>query len=819
MDVRLPDGTVIKNIPDGTTKAQLIQKLQSNGYDTSSLMDQPAEAAPPSGVPSEYPYQPPEPEVAPSFMSRVGGLLETPLAAGAGMLMGAAAPFAGIGATLLSGKYGTQEGIRAGEEAARKVQGMAWQPRTQTARDILSGAGELLQASGLQGIAPTNLMAGAAYAPAAVNALTREADLAKQAYRSIPSVAAKTAETAARKSAESWQNINRIEAAQDAQRLGIKLNPAISNPNKTTKTLDVLVGDQDVNALASKANLNKWTDIARNEIGIPPDMKLGPDAFEFARRSANAPYEKIRQIPQLKADDSIISQVRGLQQQALIGDPQVAEAARKMIDVVVGQLQQGVTGEQTIKSIRDLRQGAQRIKNNAVNPPTNAQLAVAKVQMGVADALENMVEGNLSGRALDEYRKARVHMAKTYAYEDAIDFNRGIIDPARLAKATNDNPRLQGDIAAMGRIAGNFPEIAQLDPQGTQTLARFSRFTAPGLIGYGLGDMVGSPLLGMAVGSTVGAMASGLGARSLISGVPGLRNFGLSGEAIQNRLAMPPDNRIMPNVWGPRPVAPPSQNTPAIYDPRNAVVPPEDRPNWVFGRPDADVRVEIPQTPPQLGAPSAESTMAAIRNRNEFDYRMQKSLAEDAEQAALAAQEASRAPTGRGTLFDLDPVTGKLKEVSAGLKGATPDIIESTGKDLDSAVAKLSSGQPFKLSAEEKISWDKRRVDALSIDPSLSKLNDRQIAEKMLDRKWVDEAIAKAREKAKGFDEAAKRDKDAQKIRAAQQNRDRLMDFAESLEEKIRTSRPVSSGSQGPKTREAIRNRLVGGENRNALND
>lgn len=37
MDVRLPDGTVIQNVPDGTTKAQLAEKLQANGYDISKL--------------------------------------------------------------------------------------------------------------------------------------------------------------------------------------------------------------------------------------------------------------------------------------------------------------------------------------------------------------------------------------------------------------------------------------------------------------------------------------------------------------------------------------------------------------------------------------------------------------------------------------------------------------------------------------------------------------------------------------------------------------------------------------------------------------
>lgn len=37
MDVRLPDGTVIQNVPDGITKAQLVEKLKANGYDISKL--------------------------------------------------------------------------------------------------------------------------------------------------------------------------------------------------------------------------------------------------------------------------------------------------------------------------------------------------------------------------------------------------------------------------------------------------------------------------------------------------------------------------------------------------------------------------------------------------------------------------------------------------------------------------------------------------------------------------------------------------------------------------------------------------------------
>jgi len=73
---------------------------------------------------------------------RIMGVIETPLALGATLAGGAIAPFVGIAGTLASGKYGTQEGIRAGEEAMKAVQ---YQPRTQTAREALGAVGEFLQ--------------------------------------------------------------------------------------------------------------------------------------------------------------------------------------------------------------------------------------------------------------------------------------------------------------------------------------------------------------------------------------------------------------------------------------------------------------------------------------------------------------------------------------------------------------------------------------------------------------------------------------------------------------------------------------------------
>jgi hypothetical protein len=55
MDVRLPDGTVIQNVPDGISKADLTAKLKNNGYDVTKLTETVVTATreTPSEIPAE----------------------------------------------------------------------------------------------------------------------------------------------------------------------------------------------------------------------------------------------------------------------------------------------------------------------------------------------------------------------------------------------------------------------------------------------------------------------------------------------------------------------------------------------------------------------------------------------------------------------------------------------------------------------------------------------------------------------------------------------------------------------------------------------
>jgi hypothetical protein len=246
------------------------------------------------------------------------------------------------------------------------------------------------------------------------------------------------------------------------------------------------------------------------------------------------------------------------------------------------------------------------------------------------------------------------------------------------------------------------------------------------------------------------------------------------------------------------------------YDWRNAVQTPDQYyvPNWVYGRPTPDVRVQPPANA-LLPAPSAESTMASVAQRRAYDLELERALAQQAEQAAAAQAAAARAPTRGGTLYELDPTTGRLRSASQGVKGATPETFVDYGTSLQSATDKLSSGRPFALSAEEKVAWGRTKVDLAEAVPGLKKLSDGAIADKMMDRQWVSDAVAKLREKAAAFEQIANRAKERQAIATAQANRERMMDLADQLEDQLRAPRPVRSGSQGRKTMEFKRNQLA----------
>jgi hypothetical protein len=383
-------------------------------------------------------------------------------------------------------------------------------------------------------------------------------------------------------------------------------------------------------------------------------------------------------------------------------------------------------------------------------------------------------------------------LAKTYDYERATNLATGQLDPQVIAKMAAEGKPLTGTLAKIGNVAANYPEVSKggvlNQPTWRETLPRSG---AAGTIGGVIGSTFGLPgaIAGGATGAAIGNVASGALARSMTK--PGF----------QASKAMPPDYRlpIVNNLQ-------PGTSNLAIFDPVNALAnppPPISKPNWVFAQPQPEVQTGVqPISAPRLAAPSGESTMRTVAEQRQFEYNMQKALEEKAAQEQAAREAAGRQVTKGGVVIGEQPVEGK------GLPQP---------QSLSEASRKVAAGQLFDMTAPEKVMWDRTRVSLEQVAPELRMLSDKEVANKAMDRQWAAEAYTKAKEKAAAFDEIAKRAATEQARFDAGVKRDQMLDLLTTLEDNLRTPRPTSAGGQGPKTREAIRNKLLGGDNQNNL--
>lgn len=628
-----------------------------------------------------------------------------------------------------------------------------------------------------------------------------------------------------RRSTESYAKAPQLDAAAEAQRLKLALNPADIDPSVSARAYSAAAGPRGPEALA-EVNRPRVTEIAKNELGLDPTASLTSDSYKQARANLAAPYDEVRNLPTMVADETSLKNLNELRKNdKLIGGEGVAKKVNKLVDDAIVKTQAGFTGAELLDNVRNLRSDAKKIYNNQNATPK--QLAVADANLAIANQLESMLESNISNpKLLDQFRDARQKMARTYVYEGATDLNTGMVDVSKLARITSKDNALTGDIASLGKIAGNFPDVFT-----TTAASKFydlPRLSRSGLAGGG-GALIGSQfgltgsIVGGLLGGGVGELGGALAAKRMAS--PGYQ----AGLKLQ-------DFRIPTNQLAAAAAPIPQSQAVVPFDPRNALVDPTEivgytqdgspitaaqafsRPNFTMPRQGPEVRAGVQPTPPQLPAPSPEGTINALRAEDVRRANMSRTLGQQAEAQQAAAEAAARKPATREVILDFDPITGRMREASQGIKGATPETFRNLSS-LDEAAKKVTAGKLFDLTADERIAWNKATVDIKDLGAGYTKLSDKAIAQKMMDRQWVAEAYTKAREKAAMFDEIAQRAANEQTKFDAGVKRDQMLDLLSTLEENLRAPRPTSAGGQGPKTRAAIRNQLVGGENKNNLNE
>lgn len=612
----------------------------------------------------------------------------------------------------------------------------------------------------------------------------------------------------ARKEAASLKDYERgpqIDAAAEAKRLQIFLSPEDIQQTAGPKILSAVAGEKGLDAIA-QANKNQVRKVGLAELDLPLTTQLtSKEPFNAARAKVAEPYQQVAKLPTIAADEQVRAALDGLRpDESLIGSAKYSKAINAVIDDAGKKLEQGLTGADLLKNIQTLRQRSRKVYNN--KSADLASLDWADTNLAIANVLESTIESNIfNPKLLGEFREARQKMAKSYAYEGATDFNTGMIDVGKLSRITAKDNMLTGDIASLGKIAGNFPDVFTKRATPDSVTARIKRTggagTLGGLAGYALGGDYVSAALGSVLGAGVGELGQSMAAKRIVSPEyqAGLNLKDMRIPVNQAAAAMQP----IPN----------SQALVPYQAPVEVLMPGEGpyKPNFVLQPNQYPPRVTTPgfaPGPTQLPAPSAQSTMGMLRTEDTRRAAMSRTLGQQAEAAQAAAEAAQRQPTRGAVEMQLNPLTG-LPEISKPMIGATPEVFSNFGSSLQTAATKVTSGKNFDLTATEKIAWDKTKVDLSEVAPGFKSLSDKAIAEKMLDREWVVKAVEKAKEKAKAFEEIAKKSANMQSLQEAMMKRERMLDLVADMEEALRGGRPDTSNKiQGPKTRAAFREGL-----------
>lgn len=377
-----------------------------------------------------------QPEV--SMRDRIMGVIETPLALGATLGGAAIAPIVGAVGTLTSGKYGTQEGIRAGEEAAKSVM---YQPRTQTAREALGAISEFLQpvtsalpptlgATGttLNALAPASMMqAGALARPvvsqavtpvrnALANVMTRE-----QQPGMVGMGAASTAEDLMRQErlqrlnipatvGEREKNLAKQQFEADVAR-GVVTG--ISEDAKT-KLAEQMRSFKTNQQKAIVQNFERMTNEVGAEVADPTQMRaVGKivdkalndeytkkyDAYKALYAKADNAGETLQQVPYQNLLDYINTKT---------------PTARKTLDPILDSVAEALamndpqkTGTITVRALEDVYQQIGKVKNS----PSAPEMKQIITQMG---------EG-AGGELYQKARQSRMELAKQFEDVSRVD--------------------------------------------------------------------------------------------------------------------------------------------------------------------------------------------------------------------------------------------------------------------------------------------------------------------------------------------------------------------------------------------------------------
>jgi hypothetical protein len=459
MDVRMPDGVIVRNVPDGIGKDELLSR-----YERKKRMA----ALPQSMANIEADQAAANPVTGMGTGERLlagAGKAAVDLGRGAGQLAGVVSnadvtESRALDAPLMAttaGKVGNLAGNVAAAAPAAFVPGA----NTVVGAGVVGAGLGLLQPAGNAKERAINTAVGGA---AGAGGQKLGQVIGQKVGAAASSRAAQAAETKA-------ANAVRDETIRQARQAGYVLPPATLNQgSRAAVAAESLSGKAATQQTAAYRNQAVTNRMIRSDLGLKGARQTTEAELAAVRKQGGKVYDTVAKSGRIVPDQQFLDDVAGLSN--VLDDVGTefpgasAPSGDKIKELADSLFQQDFDAGAAVKYTRTLREQA-KAGFKAVNAAGgNAEaLAMARAQREAAGILEDMTMRHLRatgrGGLADSFDKARVLIAKSHDAEAALNPGTGNIDATKLGAMLRRGKPLGGNFETVAKFASAFPESAR----------------------------------------------------------------------------------------------------------------------------------------------------------------------------------------------------------------------------------------------------------------------------------------------------------------------------------------------------------------------
>lgn len=473
MDVRLPDGTIVQNVPDGMTQAQLMARIDQSRRPTPVKIGAEGFGDALRSVLGEQSW-------AGRNLAGAGTAASNLYQGGKQML--------GMGdeQAIQANRIMAEEapvGALAGNVALLAPTAMIPGANTLAGAGVVGATSGLLQPTQGDESRLTNTAVGGALG-AGGQYLGTKAGAALQTQ---------LAKYAAERSGAQTRNAVRDATLQAGQDAGYVVPPSAVNPTFLGNRLESVGGKAAIGQDAAARNQAVTNALARKAVGLADDTPVTSAALESVRKTASAPYQEVAGLSKIAAQDL-----------------------------------------EALKVARHEAQAYFKHYNVSADP---ASLAKAKAARALSESLEQSIEAEAqaAGRPalVDQLREARKTIAKTYDLGRAVNDGTGDVSAPVLGRLLDKGKPLTAEMETIAKFNKAFPQYTREGAKSPAAGVSKSEALAAALLATG-GAAAGGPM-GMIAGAL--PLASGPArALALSKALQSTPNYsaGVTEKALQN---------------------------------------------------------------------------------------------------------------------------------------------------------------------------------------------------------------------------------------------------------------------------------------------